>query len=67
MRKLLTGSILIPAICASWQAHAFKFDTPDDWAVRWDNTVIGNLMVRAENQDPSIYSPLRTEPALQRN
>jgi hypothetical protein len=45
------------------QAHAFKFDTPSDWDVRWDNTVKGNLMLRVEDMDPSIYDPARTRSA----
>ena len=63
MKKLLAYSILATAATASLQAQAFKFDTPDDWEVRWDNTVKGNMMLRIEDQDPSIYDPRRTQSA----
>lgn len=60
MKKLIPLTLL--AATASFQAHAFKFDTSDDWSIRWDNTVKGNLMYRVENLDPSVYSPERAEP-----
>ena len=63
MKKLLAMSLVATATAASMQAHAFKFDTPDDWDIRWDNSVKGNLMYRVENQDPSVYSPLRADPS----
>ncbi len=63
MKKLLAYSVLATAAAASMQVQAFKFDTPDDWDIRWDNTMKGNLMVRVENQDPSIYDPNRAVPA----
>lgn len=62
MKKLLAVSVL--AAAASMQAQAFKFDTPSDWDVRWDNTVRANLMLRVEDQDPSVYDPARAEPSL---
>jgi hypothetical protein len=40
MNKLLAVTTLATA-AATMQAHAFKFDTPSDWDVRWDNTVKG--------------------------
>ena len=63
MKKLLTVSILAAATAASMHANAFKFDTPDDWSIRWDNSVKGNLMYRVENLDPSVYDPNRADPA----
>lgn len=63
MKKLLAVSVLATAAAASMQAQAFKFDTPSDWDIRWDNTVKGNLMLRVEDQDPSIYDPTRTRSA----
>jgi uncharacterized protein DUF1302 len=60
MKKLLAVSVLATASAASMQAQAFKFDTPSDWDIRWDNTIKGNLMLRVENPDPSIYDPSRT-------
>ena len=62
MTKLFALSVLVTATAASMQAHAFKFDTPSDWDIRWDNAFKGNLMVRAQNQDPSIYDPKRSDP-----
>lgn len=63
MKKLLAYSILASAATVSLHAQAFKFDTPDDWEVRWDNTAKGNLMLRVEDMDPSIYDPARTRSA----
>ena len=60
MKKLLAYSILATA-AASMQAQAFKFDTPSDWEVRWDNSAKANLMLRIEDQDPSVYDPRRTK------
>lgn len=62
MKKLLAITTLATA-AATMQAHAFKFDTPSDWDVRWDNTVKGNLMLRVQDMDPSIYDPARTKSA----
>jgi hypothetical protein len=45
------------------QAQAFKFETPSDWDIRWDNTVKGNVMLRVQDMDPSIYDPARTKSA----
>jgi hypothetical protein len=67
MKKLLTISMLAAASVATMPAQAFKFDTPDDWSIRWDNTVKGNLMMRVQNQDPSIYDPRRADPSLAAN
>jgi hypothetical protein len=63
MKRLLAVSVLATAAAASMQAQALKFDTPSDWDVRWDNTVKGNLMVRVEDMDPSLYDPNRTRSA----
>lgn len=63
MNKLLAVMTLATATAASMQAHAFKFDTPSDWDIRWDNTAKGNLMLRVEDQDPSVYDPNRAVPA----
>lgn len=63
MKKLLAVTVLATASVASMQSQAFKFDTPSDWDIRWDNTAKGNLMMRVEDQDPSIYDPNRTEPS----
>ena len=41
-KKALALSVL--AVISS-QAGAFQLDTGEDWNIRWDNTVKGNLMV----------------------
>jgi hypothetical protein len=64
MNKLLTISLLSTMTAVSMSANAFKFDTPNDWDIRWDNTVKGNLMYRVQGQDPSVYNPLRSDPLL---
>jgi hypothetical protein len=61
MKKLIPAAFF--AATVSFQAQAFKFDTPDDWSIRWDNSFKANLMYRVENQDPSVYSPLRADPS----
>tara|TARA_R110002073_G_scaffold62801_4_gene157415 strand:- start:286 stop:2031 length:1746 start_codon:yes stop_codon:yes gene_type:complete len=63
MKKLLAVSVLAATAATSMQTQAFKFDTPSDWDIRWDNTVKGNLMMRVEDQDPSIYDPNRATPS----
>jgi hypothetical protein len=62
MKKILAVSLLATASAASMHANAFKFDTPSDWDIRWDNTLKGNVMMRVEDQDPSIYDPNRAVP-----
>lgn len=62
MNKLLAVITLATAAAASMQAQAFKFDTSSDWDIRWDNTAKGNLMLRVEDQDPSIWDPARAVP-----
>ena len=63
MNKLISFSLLAVTASVSLQAQAFKFDTSDDWAIRWDNRLKGNLMYRVENQDPSVYDPQRAVPS----
>lgn len=67
MKKLLAISVLATATAASMQAQAFKFDTPSDWDIRWDNTVKGNVMLRVQDMDPSVYDPRRTKSATGKN
>ncbi len=57
-KKLLAVSVL--AIMSS-QANAFRFDTGDDWDIRWDNTLKYNLMMRAENQSSDVTDGLTTK------
>lgn len=63
MNKLLAVITLATAAATSMQAQAFKFDTPSDWDIRWDNTAKGNLMLRVEDQDPSVWDPNRAIPS----
>jgi hypothetical protein len=44
MRKKALAFSVLAAI--SSQAGAFQLDTGDDWNIRWDNTLKGNLMSR---------------------
>jgi hypothetical protein len=57
MKKALALSVLA---AISSQAGAFQLDTGDDWNIRWDNTLKGNLQMRTDatkgsvvNADPS--------------
>ncbi len=40
----------------SSQASAFRFDTSEDWLVRWDNTFKFNLMSRVASPDKDVYT-----------
>ena len=53
MKKKLLALSVLTAI--SSQANAFQFNTGDDWAIRWDNTVKANIMARTEKQDKQVY------------
>lgn len=59
-KKLLACAILA---ATSTQVHAFKFDTSDDWQIRWDNTIRANLMSRVEKQDESVYDGTKSNPS----
>ena len=61
-KKLLSCSILAAVAATSMQAHAFKFKTSDDWNIRWDNTLKGNIMSRVAKQDADIYDPTKANP-----
>jgi hypothetical protein len=52
-KKVLALSVLA---AFSSQAGAFRFDTGDDWDIRWDNSVKANAMVRAEKQNRDVYA-----------
>ena len=54
MKKKLLAVAILAAV--STQANAFRFDTGDDWDIRWDNTLKYNLMIRAENPDKKVLS-----------
>jgi hypothetical protein len=53
-RTLLTIGL---AMTVSSPLSAFEFNTPDDWEIRWDNTVKANVMSRVASQDKDIYDP----------
>jgi len=61
----MNKSLLALAITATigTQAAAFELDTPDDWEIRWDNTVKGNVMSRVASQDKSVYDPDFSKPS----
>jgi len=53
-KYLYTASTL--ALAAS-PAFGFRFDTSDDWMIRWDNTFKFNVMSRVAKQDKDVYTP----------
>jgi hypothetical protein len=61
----MNKSLLALAVTATigTQATAFELDTPDDWEIRWDNTVKGNIMSRVASQDKDIYDPAFSKPS----
>ncbi|MGB1140495.1 MAG: DUF1302 domain-containing protein, partial [Halioglobus sp.] len=54
MKKRLLA-LSVSAVFSS-QVGAFQFDTPDDWAIRWDNTVKLNVVSRVAKQDKDVYT-----------
>ena len=54
MKKLIAAAVL-GAITS--QAQAFEFQTSEDWAIRWDNTVKLNIMSRVVKQDDDVVTP----------
>ncbi len=54
MKKRLLALSVSSAI--SSQAHAFQFETPDDWNIRWDNTFKANVVSRVAKQDKDVYT-----------
>ncbi len=61
----MNKSLLALAVIGAFgtQATAFELDTPDDWEIRWDNTVKGNIMSRVASQDKDIYDPAFSKPS----
>ena len=53
-KKQLAASLLA---ALSSQAGAFRFDTPEGWEMRWDNTVKLNVMSRVAKQDKDVITP----------
>tara|TARA_R110002110_G_scaffold205066_7_gene417332 strand:+ start:491168 stop:492841 length:1674 start_codon:yes stop_codon:yes gene_type:complete len=54
MKKHILALSVLAAI--SGQANAFKFDTSDDWSIRWDNTFKLNVMSRVAKQDDDVLT-----------
>ena len=54
MKKKLLALSVLTAI--SSQANAFQFNTGDNWAIRWDNTVKFNAMARVNKADDQVTS-----------
>jgi hypothetical protein len=55
MHKKTLALSLLAAI--SSQAGAFQLDTGEDWRIRWDNTLKGNLMSRVGPIKRSVVDP----------
>lgn len=55
MKKKALALSVLAAI--STQASAFQFDTGDDWSIRWDNQLKGNLGFRTTATKRSVVNP----------
>ncbi len=55
-KKALALSVLA---AVSSQAGAFQFDTGEDWNIRWDNTVKGNLATRLDEAKAKVVDPAK--------
>ena len=55
MKKKALALSVLAAI--SSQAGAFQFDTGDDWSIRWDNQLKGNLGFRTTAAKRSVVDP----------
>ncbi len=53
-KKLIAAALTALAMT---QAHAFEIEAPENWQVRWDNTLKGNVMARTEKADKEVYTP----------
>jgi len=42
------------AALAAGHAQAFQFDTPEDWSIRWDNTLKGSTKYRLRDADAAL-------------
>lgn len=49
---------LITLATLSQQALAFRFETGEDWKIRWDNSFKFNLMSRVEKQNKDVYTSI---------
>ncbi len=57
MKKKALALSVLAAI--SSQASAFQFDTGDDWNIRWDNQLKGNLAFRETATKGSVVNPTK--------
>lgn len=55
MNKHLLAAGILAALAG--QANAFRFDTSEDWEMRWDNTFKLNVMSRVAKQDKDVITP----------
>ena len=55
-KKVLAISVLA---AVSSQAGAFQFDTGEDWAIRWDNTLKANLASRVDESKNRLVDPVQ--------
>jgi len=53
-KKVLAMSVLA---AVSSQAGAFQFETGEDWAIRWDNTLKGNVTSRVNEAQNRVADP----------
>ncbi len=53
-KKVLALSVLA---AVSSQAGAFQFDTGEDWSIRWDNTLKGNVAARVDSAKARMVDP----------
>ena len=53
-KKVLAMSVLA---AVSSQAGAFQFDTGEDWSIRWDNTLKGNVTSRVNEAQSRMVDP----------
>ena len=63
MKKKALALSVLAAI--SSQAGAFQLDTGEDWNIRWDNTVKGNLMMRTDATKGSVTNPTKNTVSAQ--
>ena len=55
-KKALALSVLA---AVSSQVGAFQLDTGDDWNIRWDNTLKGNVQMRTDASKGSVVNPAK--------
>ena len=61
MKKQALALSVLAAI--SSQVGAFQLDTGNDWNIRWDNTIKGNLQMRTDASKGSVVNPAKYQGA----